>query len=194
MPVAPTMGAVPTSAYPDLAMRRPALVPQDLSCLQMAHAVNSMNHMQLCPPISTSAASMLTAPTTQRRWCPLAHVCWMMCKVFIFQSTIYYVTKLLQLHFLLLRFVLLAASYSVNGKMDLHIQSGFVYYTDNSTSTSYKGIYRTKTSGGYTMRLISTGIGRLGIQGLAVDWIAGMMSPILLLLLLWSFRNTTINQ
>lgn len=98
MPVAPTMGAVPTSASPDLAMRRPALVPQDLSCLQMAHAVNSMNHMQLCPPISTSVASMLTAPTTQRRWCLLADVCWMMCKVFIFQSTIYYVTKLLQLH------------------------------------------------------------------------------------------------
>lgn len=89
MPAAPTMGAVPTSAYPDLAMRRPALVPQDLSCLQMAHAVNSMNHMQLCPPISTSEASMLTAPTTQRRWCLLADVCWMMCKVFIFQSTIY---------------------------------------------------------------------------------------------------------
>lgn len=44
------------------------------------------------------------------------------------------------------------------------------------------------------MRLISTGIGRLGIQGLAVDWIAGMMSPILLLLLLWSFRYATISQ
>lgn len=94
MPVAPTMGAVPTSAYPDLAMRRPVLVPQDLSCLQMAHAVNSMNHMQLCPPISTSEASMLTAPTTQRRWCLLVDVCWMMCKLFNF--SVYYILTMWQ--------------------------------------------------------------------------------------------------
>lgn len=189
MPVAPTMAAVPISAYPDLAMRRPALVPQDLSCLQMAHAVNSMNHMLLCPPISTSVASMLTAPTTQRRWCLLADVCWTV-KLFLF-SLLYTdnVTKLLQLHFLLLWLFLLAASYSVKSKVDLHIQSGFVYYIDNSTYTSYKGIYRTKTSGGYTMRLISSGIGKLGIQGLAVDWIAGMMSTSFLLLLLLSIRN-----
>lgn len=78
----------------------------------------------------------------------------------------------------------LAASYSVKGMVDLHIQSGFVYYIDNSTSTSYKGIYRSKTSGGYTTRLISSGIGKLGIQGLAVDWIAGMISSSLLLPLL----------
>lgn len=71
----------------------------------------------------------------------------------------------------------LAASYSVKGTMDLHIQSGFVYYIDNSTYTSYKGIYRTKTSGEFTTRLISSGIGKLGIQGLAVDWIAGMIVP-----------------
>lgn len=74
MPVAPTMGAVPTSAYPDLAMKRPALVPQDLSCLQMAQAANNLNPMQLSPPISTSVASMLTVPTTQRRWCLLVDV------------------------------------------------------------------------------------------------------------------------
>lgn len=68
--------------------------------------------------------------------------------------------------------------------VDLHIQSGFVYYVDNSTSNLYNGIYRTKTSGGYSTRLISSGIGKLGIQGLAVDWIAGMISPNLLLPLL----------
>lgn len=67
--------------------------------------------------------------------------------------------------------------------VDLHIQSGFVYYVDNSTSNLYNGIYRTKTSGGYNTRLISSGIGKLGIQGLAVDWIAGI-SPNLLLPLL----------
>lgn len=68
--------------------------------------------------------------------------------------------------------------------VDLHIQSGYVYYIDNSTSDSYKGIYRSKTSGGYTMRLISSGIGKYGIQGLAVDWIAGMILSSLLLPLL----------
>lgn len=73
------------------------------------------------------------------------------------------------------------ASDSITGTVDLHIQSGYVFYIDNSTSDSYKGIYRSKTSGGFTMRLISSGIGKFGIQGLAVDWIAGIISPSLLL-------------
>lgn len=59
-------------------------------------------------------------------------------------------------------------------KLDLHIASGFLYYTDNSTYTSYKGIFRTKTDGGYYSRVVSSGIGRRGIQGIAVDWIAGI--------------------
>lgn len=79
--------------------------------------------------------------------------------------------------FYLFLWFFLAASYSVKGTVDLHIQSGFVYYIDNSTSNLYKGIYRSKTSGGFTTRLISSGIGKLGIQGLAVDWIAGIISP-----------------
>lgn len=83
----------------------------------------------------------------------------------------------------------LAASDSVTGRVDLHIQSGYVYYIDNSTSDSYKGIYRSKTSGGYTMRLISSGIGKYGIQGLAVDWIAGMILSSLLLPLLSVILN-----
>lgn len=70
-----------------------------------------------------------------------------------------------------------AASYSMRGKLDLHIASGFVYFTDNSTSTSYRGIFRVNTDGGYYSRIINSGIGRGGIQGLAVDWIAGMKPP-----------------
>uniref|UniRef100_A0AAQ5Z5D7 Low-density lipoprotein receptor-related protein 2 n=1 Tax=Amphiprion ocellaris TaxID=80972 RepID=A0AAQ5Z5D7_AMPOC len=57
--------------------------------------------------------------------------------------------------------------------LDLHIDSGFVYWTDNSTYTTYRGIYRTKTDGGQYSNVVTTGIGRGGIQGLAVDWIAG---------------------
>lgn len=75
MPVAPTMGAVPTSAYPDLTIKRPAPVPQGLSFLQMVHAVNNMNPMLLSPPMSSSVASILTAPITQRQWCLLVDVC-----------------------------------------------------------------------------------------------------------------------
>lgn len=70
-----------------------------------------------------------------------------------------------------------AASYSMRGKLDLHIASGFVYFSDNSTSTSYRGIFRVNTDGGYYSRVINSGIGRGGIQGLAVDWIAGMKPP-----------------
>lgn len=70
-----------------------------------------------------------------------------------------------------------ADSYNIKGKVDLHIASGFVYYTDNSTSTTYKGIYRTKTNGGTFGTVVSSGIGKRGIHGLAVDWIAGMMLP-----------------
>lgn len=67
-----------------------------------------------------------------------------------------------------------AASYSIKGKVDIHIESGYVYYTDNSTYTSYKGINRIKTDGGYHNMVIRSGVGKFGIQGLAVDWIAGM--------------------
>lgn len=68
------------------------------------------------------------------------------------------------------------ASYSVKGKLDLHIASGFVFWTDNSTSTSYRGIFRTKTDGGGFGSVINSGVGRRGIQGFAVDWIAGLTS------------------
>lgn len=58
-------------------------------------------------------------------------------------------------------------------KLDLHVASGYVYFTDNGTSTSYKGIFRSKTDGGYYSMVVHSGIGKRGIQGIAVDWIAG---------------------
>lgn len=58
--------------------------------------------------------------------------------------------------------------------MDLHIESGFIYWTENSTSSYYRGIVRAKTDGGYYSRVVNSGVGTGGIQGIAVDWIAGM--------------------
>lgn len=58
-------------------------------------------------------------------------------------------------------------------KLDLHVASGYVYFTDNSTATSYRGIFRSKTDGGYYNMVVYSGIGKRGIQGIAVDWIAG---------------------
>lgn len=64
-------------------------------------------------------------------------------------------------------------AYTSKGKLDVHIQSGFVYWADNYTSTSYRGIFRSKTDGGSYGRVINSGVGRRGIQGFAIDWIAG---------------------
>lgn len=49
-----------------------------------------------------------------------------------------------------------------------------MYWTDNSTSASYRGIFKAKTDGGGYSNVITSGVGRGGIQGLAVDWVAGM--------------------
>ena len=67
-----------------------------------------------------------------------------------------------------------AAYYSIKDKLDLHIESGFIFWTDNASSTSYRGIYKAKTDGGGYSSVINSGVGRRGIQGLAIDWIAGM--------------------
>jgi len=65
-------------------------------------------------------------------------------------------------------------TYSIIDKLDMHIASGFLYWTDNSTYSSYRGIYRTKTDGSrYSTVISQLGTGR--IQGLAVDWIAGKL-------------------
>lgn len=76
------------------------------------------------------------------------------------------------------------ASFSMWEKVDLHIASGYVYFTDNGTSTSYKGIFRSKTDGGYYSMVVHSGVGNQGIQGIAVDWIAGMKPLIHFLFLL----------
>lgn len=68
------------------------------------------------------------------------------------------------------------ASYARIEKVDLHIESGFVYWSTNGTSSIYKGVYRAKTDGAGNTQIIGSGIGTRGIQGLAVDWIAGMNS------------------
>ncbi|XP_036394518.1 low-density lipoprotein receptor-related protein 2 [Megalops cyprinoides] len=65
------------------------------------------------------------------------------------------------------------SSSSMIDKLDLHVPSGFLYWTDRSTYTYYRGIYRAKTDGSRYSAIVTTGIGRDGIQGLAVDWIAG---------------------
>uniref|UniRef100_A0A671UNK4 Low density lipoprotein receptor-related protein 2b n=1 Tax=Sparus aurata TaxID=8175 RepID=A0A671UNK4_SPAAU len=64
-------------------------------------------------------------------------------------------------------------TYSVKTKLDLHFESGFIYWADNSTSSTYRGIFRAKTDGASYRSVITSGIGRGGIHGLAVDWIAG---------------------
>ncbi|XP_015230707.1 PREDICTED: low-density lipoprotein receptor-related protein 2-like [Cyprinodon variegatus] len=63
--------------------------------------------------------------------------------------------------------------YSTKRNLDLHIQSGFVYWSEHGSYSSYRGIYRVKTDGGSYSRIINSGIGDEGIQGLAVDWVAG---------------------
>uniref|UniRef100_A0AAX7TL23 EGF-like domain-containing protein n=1 Tax=Astatotilapia calliptera TaxID=8154 RepID=A0AAX7TL23_ASTCA len=56
--------------------------------------------------------------------------------------------------------------------VDAHIKSGYVYWTENSTYSTYKGIFKARTDGGHYTRVLPSGVGVRGIQGLAVDWIA----------------------
>uniref|UniRef100_H2LL78 Low density lipoprotein receptor-related protein 2b n=1 Tax=Oryzias latipes TaxID=8090 RepID=H2LL78_ORYLA len=70
-------------------------------------------------------------------------------------------------------FAIISTSYARIEKVDLHIESGFVYWSTNGTSSIYKGVYRAKTDGAGNTQIIGSGIGTRGIQGLAVDWIAG---------------------
>ncbi|MEQ2208192.1 hypothetical protein XENOCAPTIV_018968, partial [Xenoophorus captivus] len=57
------------------------------------------------------------------------------------------------------------AIYSTKNKLDLHIESGFVYWSEDSSYSSYRGIFRAKTDGGSFSRVISSGVGSRGIQG-----------------------------
>ncbi|KAK0132816.1 Low-density lipoprotein receptor-related protein 2 [Merluccius polli] len=65
------------------------------------------------------------------------------------------------------------SSYSLKDRLDVHIESNFVYWTENSTSSYSRGVYRAKTDGSQYSRFISSGVGRGGVQGIAVDWVAG---------------------
>uniref|UniRef100_A0A3P8PJI2 EGF-like domain-containing protein n=1 Tax=Astatotilapia calliptera TaxID=8154 RepID=A0A3P8PJI2_ASTCA len=67
---------------------------------------------------------------------------------------------------------ILYTSYVIHDKVDAHIKSGYVYWTENSTYSTYKGIFKARTDGGHYTRVLPSGVGVRGIQGLAVDWIA----------------------
>ena len=52
--------------------------------------------------------------------------------------------------------------------------SGFIYWCDFSSSVaSQNGIRRIKPDGSGLRGLVTSGIGRNGIRGIAVDWAAG---------------------
>lgn len=74
-------------------------------------------------------------------------------------------------------------------KVDLHVASGYLYFTDNGTSTSYKGIFRSKTDGGYYSMVVHSGVGKRGIHGIAMDWVAGTKPLINLFSYSLSFRQ-----
>ncbi|KAG8559732.1 hypothetical protein GDO81_017431 [Engystomops pustulosus] len=58
--------------------------------------------------------------------------------------------------------------------VDVHVQSGFIYWCDFSSSVSaYNGIRRVKPNGSNFRNVVTGGIGRNGIRGIAVDWVAG---------------------
>ncbi|MBN3296498.1 LRP2 protein, partial [Amia calva] len=65
-----------------------------------------------------------------------------------------------------------SANSAVN-KTDVHVPTGFIYWVDNSIYSSTKGIYRIKTDGSWYSRVVGDGIGKNGILGIAVDWVAG---------------------
>ncbi|MCI4378615.1 hypothetical protein PGIGA_G00218000, partial [Pangasianodon gigas] len=58
--------------------------------------------------------------------------------------------------------------------VDVHMPSGFLYWCDfSSTVASQNGIRRIKPDGSGFRSIVTSGIGRNGIRGIAVDWAAG---------------------
>uniref|UniRef100_A0A4W4GV52 Low-density lipoprotein receptor-related protein 2 n=1 Tax=Electrophorus electricus TaxID=8005 RepID=A0A4W4GV52_ELEEL len=58
--------------------------------------------------------------------------------------------------------------------VDVHMPSGFLYWCDfSSTVASQNGIRRIKPDGSGFRNIVTSGIGRNGIRGIAVDWAAG---------------------
>uniref|UniRef100_A0A671PYM9 EGF-like domain-containing protein n=1 Tax=Sinocyclocheilus anshuiensis TaxID=1608454 RepID=A0A671PYM9_9TELE len=60
--------------------------------------------------------------------------------------------------------------------VDVHMPSGFIYWCDfSSTVASQNGIRRIKPDGSGFRSIVTSGIGRNGIRGIAVDWAAGTL-------------------
>lgn len=58
--------------------------------------------------------------------------------------------------------------------VDVHMPSGFIYWCDfSSTVASQNGVRRIKPDGSGFRSIVTSGIGRNGIRGIAVDWAAG---------------------
>ena len=63
-------------------------------------------------------------------------------------------------------------------QIDVHVARRHIYWCDPSKkSTLGSGIHRSGTDGAGYKRIISNGIGDKGIQGIAVDWVAGNSYP-----------------
>lgn len=61
--------------------------------------------------------------------------------------------------------------------VDVHMPSGFIYWCDfSSTVTSQNAIRKIKPDGSYFRNVVTNGIGRNGIRGIAIDWVAGKHS------------------
>ncbi|CAL8343601.1 unnamed protein product, partial [Boreogadus saida] len=58
--------------------------------------------------------------------------------------------------------------------IDVHMASGFIYWCDfSSAAASQNGVRRIKPDGSGFEGVVTTGIGRNGIRGIAVDWASG---------------------
>lgn len=63
--------------------------------------------------------------------------------------------------------------------VDVHMPSGFIYWCDySSTVSSQNAIRKIKPDGSYFRNVVTNGIGRNGIRGIAIDWVAGKHSGI----------------
>ena len=64
-------------------------------------------------------------------------------------------------------------------QIDVHVAKRHIYWCDHGNKDSVGGgLHRVGTDGAGYQRIISSGIGVKGIRGLAVDWIAGILSVI----------------
>uniref|UniRef100_A0A8U8BUY5 Low-density lipoprotein receptor-related protein 2 n=1 Tax=Geospiza parvula TaxID=87175 RepID=A0A8U8BUY5_GEOPR len=58
--------------------------------------------------------------------------------------------------------------------VDVHMPSGFIFWCDfSSTVSSQNAIRKIKPDGSYFRNVVTNGIGRNGIRGIAIDWVAG---------------------